>query len=397
MQLTFRSLSEDAPGDAWRKVFAHGWPGWSEWFRHRSNGTPSLEEARRALRRHMPDYETLWDELNTVCGADDEAARFLSFWAPPRYLVNCSQAVVVDDDGPFLIRNYDLDPDLNEATLLSTRWRGQRVVGMVEAMAGLADGMNEAGLAASLTFGGRVETRPGFGIPLIMRYLLQSCRDVQDAVEVLRSVPSHMSYNVTVLDRVGNWATVFLAPDRPTIVTEQPWATNHQLGVEWPRHGRISRTIERAETLEKLLQQPGVSATQLRDAFLNTPIFSTNYAGGFGTVYTATYRPTQGEITLNWKDGTERCWNIHDVDARHQPIRYGDSGSSTASDPTALQAATDRPTWYNDFLKFAVHPYPDPDGSLHARLAAFWRRNHLGEDRDWSNLTPLQSSPAEQE
>lgn len=50
---------------------------------------------------------------------------FLSFWSPPRYLINCTQLAFVDDDGPLLIRNYDLDPSLNETTMLRTRWLGR--------------------------------------------------------------------------------------------------------------------------------------------------------------------------------------------------------------------------------------------------------------------------------
>lgn len=397
MQLNFRSLSEDRPGEAWRKVHAHGWPGWSEWFLARTQDKdPDLREARRAIRRHMPEYEGLWDELNLACGADDDAAHFLSFWSPPRYLVNCSQAVMVDQDGPFLIRNYDLDPDLNEATLLSTNWRGRRVVGMVEGMAGLADGMNDAGLAASLTFGGRVVTQTGFGIPIIMRYILEMCTNTQDAVEALRTVPTHMSYNVTVIDKSGEWATVFLAPDRPAIVRKQPWATNHQLGVEWPRHGRVSNTMGRAKHLETLLAQPDLTEHQLREEFRSAPLFSTNYAQGFGTVYTATYRPTLGEVSLSWKDGTTERWNINDVEERHRSIRYTDDGSSAVTTPQIIPQNTEMP-WYRNFLDEVPQDFPDPDGSEHARLAAFWRRNHLGKDRDWSNLNPISNTIPKEE
>jgi len=387
MQLTFRSLSEEHPGDAWRRVVSHGWPGWSEWFLARGGHTQRIEDARRALRRHMPEYESLWDDLNLAGGADDDLVRFLSFWCPPRYLVNCSQAVIVDQDGPYLIRNYDLDPDLNEATFLSTAWRGTRVAGMVEAMAGLSDGMNEFGLAASLTFGGRVVTSKGFGIPLIMRYVLQMCRDIPEAIEALRSVPSHMSYNVTLVDKSGDWATVFLAPDRPAIVRMQPWATNHQLGVEWPRHGRVSNTLGRAEHIATLLGTSNVTSRDLDAAFHSAPIYSTNYAQGFGTVYTAAYRPTQGTARLSWRDGTSQEWAISNVTPWQQAIAYTSDGAHALPSPD-VDPSEPHPEWYANFLRSLPHDADDADGLRRARLAAFWRRNHLGEDREWSNLSP---------
>ncbi len=332
MQLNFTSLAEDKPSDALAQVFARGWPGWSQWLdKRRTARATDLRDARLALRRHMPEFETLWDTWVAVCGADDDAALFLSFWSPPRYLVNCSQAVLIDADGPLLIRNYDLDPQLNESTLFSTGWRGRRVAGMVDGIVGLADGMNEAGLAVSLTFGGRTACAAGFGIPLIVRYVLEMCVDVQQAVEALRAVPSHMSYNVTVVDAAGDFATVYLAPDRPTIVTRTPYATNHQIGVEWPRHGRFSNTQGRSDHLEALLLDPGMTPERLSAEFLTAPLASTRYSRGFGTVYTAAYRPHAGSISLSWMDGSREAWQLGAVHARERLIGFTSEGSRTLS------------------------------------------------------------------
>ena len=333
MHLVFRNLSEEQPGDAWRRVFAHAWPGWRQWFEARdSPAAPDLAEARSALRRHMPEFERLWDRLVASADADEIAARFLSFWTPPRYLVHCSQAVMIDADGPLLIRNYDMDPRLNESTLLRTAWHGRRVMGMVEGMAGLADGMNDAGLAASLTFGGRVKHGKGFGVPLILRYVLETCTDTSEAVAALRAVPCHMSYNITVLDRNCRWATVFLAPDRPAIITRSRFATNHQLGVEWPRHARVSNTL-REQHLRALLTLEGLEADTLADNFTQAPLFSTNYTAGFGTVYTAAYRPATGEVTLRWRDGEPRRCSFDDFERDDVRVDYTPAGSCASTGP----------------------------------------------------------------
>ena len=115
---------------------------------------------------------------------------------------------------PVLARNYDLHPDLNEGVIIRTGWSGRRVLGTSEFLWGLADGMNEDGLALSLAFGGSREVGPGFGITLILRYVLEVCTTVPDALEVLARLPSHMAYNVTLLDRHGAAKTVQLAPAR---------------------------------------------------------------------------------------------------------------------------------------------------------------------------------------
>ena len=301
MNLTFDAVLEPELGAKWQGLFRQAWPGWRAWYvKHGGERGPSLAECEQALLRHMPELVPVWRRQVELAGGDALAARFLSFWCPPAYLLHCSQAVLTDHDGPLLVRNYDLDPGLSEATVLCSAWTGRRVIATTEAIAGAADGVNAAGLAVSLTFGGRKAVGKGFGIPLIMRYVLEVCDTTEQAVAVLRRVPSHMSYNVTVVDRAGKFATVFLAPDRPVEVTRRRYTTNHQRRVDWPEQARFSRTVERADHLKGLLAEKGLTAAGLTRAFLEAPLFSRNYAAGFGTVYTAAYRPGDASLTLHW-------------------------------------------------------------------------------------------------
>ncbi|WP_230208122.1 carcinine hydrolase/isopenicillin-N N-acyltransferase family protein [Microlunatus sp. Gsoil 973] len=53
-----------------------------------------------------------------------------------------------------LVRNYDFPPDQCEGTIVSTCFLSP-VIGIQDPLWGLLDGMNDAGLAISLTFGGR--------------------------------------------------------------------------------------------------------------------------------------------------------------------------------------------------------------------------------------------------
>jgi hypothetical protein len=145
---------------------------------------------------------------------------------PRRPSPDCSQATVLDG-GPARIRNYDWDHRLFDGVVAKTAYTGRRVLGMLDCLWGLLDGVNDAGLAVSLTFGGRPQVGEGFGIPLAIRYVLEVCGTVDEAVRVLRKVPVHMSYNVTVLDRSGQWATVYVAPDRSARVTDRAVTANH--------------------------------------------------------------------------------------------------------------------------------------------------------------------------
>ena len=373
IELSFRSLTETAIGDVWKQVFDHGWPGWKAWYLRRLGDNPApVAKCHRMLRDFMPGMEHSWNAWVSSVGGDEDIARFLSFWTPPRYLVNCSQAAGVDAQGPWLIRNYDLDPLLNEATLLRTSWRGYDVIGMVEGMAGLSDGMNDSGLALSLTFGGRIERGQGFGIPLIMRYVLETCRDTQDALAALREIPCHMSYNVTAIDRAGQVENLMLAPDRPPIRRTDRWATDHQLGVEWPRHGRLTGTVERGQHLANLLEGGDLDGDAMAQAFLKAPLFTTGYDKGFGTVYTALYRPAEGSVALIWSDGERHVWRFDDFVPRDINVTFRADGSvGRAGAPAHLLDDETR------------------------RLQAFAARNTQSAFDGWTNINPLPDSRTE--
>lgn len=306
MALTFRAISEDTPGPKWSGLFSEYRDAYMKWWgREGLTGRPTYLECRGAIERHMPELLPLYEELCELAGGGDMEARFLSFYCPPRYLAGCSQAIWSGDE-PLLVRNYDYDPDAVDAVLLKTAWQGREVVGLSDGLFGLVDGMNDAGLVASLTFGGRQETGDGFGVPLILRYILQICETAKDAGEVLRRVPSHMSYNVTVLDRDRNYLTAYLAPDRKALITHAAVATNHQERVEWKSHARFTATVERERYLLQRLTLHPETQEKFMNSFLRPPLYSLAFNQGFGTLYTAAYRPRKQEVELLWPD---RRWH----------------------------------------------------------------------------------------
>lgn len=328
ISIHFQAVAEDLPGAQWKALFARSWPSYRAWFlRSGAVGRPSFLECRRALREHMPELVPTWERLVELAGGGDVEARFLSLWCPPPYIAGCSQAVWIDSQGrdePVLLRNYDFAPALLEGNWLATRWTGQRVLAMGDCLWGALDGVNESGLAASLSFGGRTVAGTGFGIPLVLRYVLEVAQTTAQAVAILRRVPVHMSYSVTLLDRNAEWATVFVAPDRPVEVTHQQAVTNFQQAVEWPEHAQATRSPERFEALRRQVEGPG-TAQQAADALLHLPLYQTAWMRGYGTLYTAVYQPRSGRAALRWPG---RCWeqsiaqfneDQHDIVYSHAP------------------------------------------------------------------------------
>ncbi len=300
MEILWRAVSETEPGSKWAELFRQYWPVYRRWWlRDGVEMRPTYLESRRMLNRHMPEILPLYEQLCELSGGGDQAARFLSFYRPPPYLSGCSQAVWPGKE-PVLVRNYDYAPNAFDSLILHTNWQGRQVMGTSDGLWGLVDGINDAGLAVSLTFGGRREVGDGFGVPLILRYVLQTCETTEQAGTVLARVPTHMSYNVTVLDAKRRYLTAQMAPDRPTVLTHAAVATNHQETVEWISHARFTATVERERFLLQRLTLHVDPLEKFIGAFLKPPLYSTAYAAGFGTLYTAVFLAAQRKLEIRW-------------------------------------------------------------------------------------------------
>lgn len=308
MQLAFQAVSEPEPGAKWHRHFESVWPDYSAWFlREGDDARPRYLTCAKRLEEHMPELVPTWERLTEIGGGSDQVARMLSLYRPTAYLAGCSQAVWTrEGDEPVLVRNYDYHPGRCEGLILKSAWHGTSVIASVDSLWGALDGMNEQGLAVSLAFGGSRDVGDGFGIPLVLRYILEFCRTVEEAVAALTRVPSHMAYTVTLLDASGRHATVFVGPGDATEVVDQRVATNHQTRVEWPEHAELTSTEERLSFLEGRIDDPSESLDRFIDRFLEPPLMSSAYERAFGTLYTAVYWPRRGKVEYRWPN---RSWH----------------------------------------------------------------------------------------
>lgn len=313
-----RVLHEAQPGERWQSYFREFQPAYERWFlAEGERRRPTYLTSRRMIRKHMPELVPVYDQLVELAGGGDRAARLLGLYCPTPYVSGCSQAVWTGRE-PLLVRNYDYAPRLWEATIWHTRWLGRRVMCSSDCLWGALDGINEAGLAVALSFGGRRPLGEGFGIPLILRYILQVCDDTPHAMAVLQRLPVNMCYNVTVVDRDGRYLTAWLSPDREPIIRSWPICTNHQETNDWPEYVARAGSVEREKYLAARLGDPRETADSLVGAFLQPPLFQSNYRGSYGTLYTAVYRPWSKSATYLWP-----TQSIHQgLDTPHEEERW---------------------------------------------------------------------------
>jgi len=93
---------------------------------------------------------------------------------------------------------------------------------------------------------------------------------------------------------------VCMAPDRKAVLKHVGVATNHQEKVEWDSHARFTATVERERFLLQRLTLHVEPEEKFIGAFLKPPLYSSAFREGFGTLYTAVYRPRKLEMEIRW-------------------------------------------------------------------------------------------------
>lgn len=317
-ELTFRVIAESLPGAGWEDLYQRSWHAYRAWYlRDGDAARPSFVAARAKLREYLPRLVGAWETMVDAAGGGDLCARMLTMYDTPALVRGCRpdsrpgyrsgaargcSQVALSGPEPVLVRNYDFHPDEFEAVAWASQLTGRRVLGVSDCLWGLLDGINDAGLTVSLAFGGVPEVAPGFAIPIVVRYLLETCETTDDAVTALGAVPVQMAYNLTIVDAAGHSTTVFVGPGRVARARRLAVAANHQERVGWPEHAGAVASVAREHRLRQLVAQPGVDESALVDAFLAPPLYTTSYERRFGTLYTAVYRPRQREAEYLWPD-----------------------------------------------------------------------------------------------
>lgn len=291
---------ENRPGKPWLSRFQAGRDETESWYRGVGLAEPpTASQCRDAMARHMPELLPHYDRVCALVGDDELAHRMLSHYRPAPFAAGCSQAVWLGEGGPALVRNYDYPLEVVSDRFEMSNWSGRRVISKAQRpWGGCLDGMNEDGLVASLTFGGSRAQGLGFSIILMLRYVLETCVNVSEAVAALSRLPVALSQNVTLLDRSGAHATLFLGPDRVPTLTTLRACTNHQ------EIATDRNSLGRQDELLVLLADPAMTLPNLVARFLDAPLYSRR--ANFTTVYTAVYRPMVGQVEYLWPGAVRR-------------------------------------------------------------------------------------------
>ncbi|MFD5320398.1 C45 family autoproteolytic acyltransferase/hydolase [Streptomyces sp. NPDC127098] len=304
LEKTFRAVTVGDGGDGrWAAAAGAAWPEAEKWLTDEGRTAAGADEARRLFDTRLPELVPVLERLAAQLDRGRLGETFLTQAAFRPFFAGCTQAAF---DG-VLLRNYDFPPDEVEGTFVSSNFL-RPVIGSQDGMWGLLDGMNDAGLAVSLTFGGRLVHGPGFAVLIVVRYLLETCDTVDEALAALRRTPVALAQNLTLVDR-ERAVTVHLGPDIEPTEAEGgalACAANHQHLPVSAEQERASNTGERLATVRAAAERgdPG----PVRSALLRPPLYRHGHKDAGGTVYTADYRPAEGRVTYLWPG--EEPWEL---------------------------------------------------------------------------------------
>ncbi len=186
---------------------------------------------------------------------------------------HCSCFAVRNKQGTFFGRNSDFLTNIEKLctnSIYRFTDQGYGFTGNTTAFVEMEDGINERGLAIGLTSVYPSVLRPGLNAGLILRLVLEQCKDVKEAIELLKRLPNGSSHTFVLADRSGAIALVE-SNTRKTVV-DCPEETNayvsavnmfclpdmipynHALNDNW-------QADERYLTMEDMLSKQAVTMT----------------------------------------------------------------------------------------------------------------------------------------
>lgn len=250
------------------------------------------EEVKAAIVRFAPG---LWEELLGLRdGLGWPMEQVLMEFGGYRIDYKRSGCSIMTGDG-YMIRNYDYMPKTYEGrySLFQPTDQGYAIIGPTQRITGRMDGMNEKGLVMGYNFMHRKRPGDGFICCMIGRMILESCADVQEAVDMLKEIPHRHSFSYTVFDR-SNQTYIVEASPRGVEVRQSDVCTNHFEIMTKENRNHLVDSMKRMDAIQS--NRPEVKSAM--DAFrlmndTDRGVFSKQYRNWAGTIHTSGYLPQE--------------------------------------------------------------------------------------------------------
>ncbi len=196
------------------------------------------DQCEKAVKQYTPN---LIDELNGIIEGgnyDDTHLRAFSLALTKYPQLGCSIFAIskrfTKNARTIFCRNYDWDKWVAEFSVLWKSYPEEALASIsgTDLFVGRYGGLNESGLAIAVTaIRGYTEDAAGVALHYVVRWILDTCRNVSEATSFLRRVPHFRGNNYLLADSTDAITYVEATPKRVMVVdkTEAGFAvvTNH--------------------------------------------------------------------------------------------------------------------------------------------------------------------------
>lgn len=318
-------------------------PGWLDFIRSGKGAfdQQSFAQVSGFFERYCPGLNAEIQGLADAAGvAPQEVVYYAATYQRAR---GCNHLVALppatQDGHVLLARTYDYGDAEDDLRLCTTHIEGKyRHVGFSLLLLGRCDGMNEHGLAVTMSAGGipvRTPIQDGFQFWALIRALLESCRTVDEGLALIEQVPLMGNTILLLADRSGQAALVeTYGPHKPVRripAAGQPpylFATNHYTLPEMQAYqpgGVMHNSRVRAEAIQAFLSRGPANREGLK-AFLATEypagLSSHFYQDYFGTLHAMLFDLTDGTVEVSFGAPDANPWHVFDMAAPAAPGMY---------------------------------------------------------------------------
>jgi predicted choloylglycine hydrolase len=187
-------------------------------FNAKNTGFGDLKEAWDLCESYCPGIIEEILGLADGFNVSQEQIAFAKYLVPSLARSNhCSQFVVLppitENNSIFVGRSYDYHWSDEDLVLLKTKVEGSYAhIGFSAQALGRTEGMNSEGLVVSMTGGGAFDAPTtnykSFNYTIAIRALLENCKTVEKAVDLLSEMPTYSSTIYLIVDKTGRAALV---------------------------------------------------------------------------------------------------------------------------------------------------------------------------------------------
>ena len=290
----------------------------------------------------------LCDELKGIADALHVESKDLYFYHMTHLVPNCSQIAVCSsitkEKKPLLARNFEFSDEIEDFTLIKTSVTGKHThMGTSILGAGRDDGINEYGLAVTMTSCGipvvdlpymKTPCIEGLQYWIVVRALLENCRNVQEALSYIKDMPIAFHMNMIIFDKEEHAALIQTYAGKKAIrciTTEEAllFTTNHAV-LDDDKHlesGAFKHSVQRYQYIEeKLSNKTDITRNTLKEMLLSDypeGLCFHHYRESFGTTKSMILSPFDNTIELCWGGlarNTWRCYSLDDIQEEQRDI-----------------------------------------------------------------------------